>query len=157
MTTPDRARDDPPQMIPTAPQAGMVLHYSFLWKHEAERGQEEGVKDRPVVVLVLLSEGEEVLVAPITTKPADAGAAAIEVPQRVRDHLGLDAAQSWISIDTLNRFVWPGPDLRPVPGSNPSDALYGFIPQKLLDAARQSAMAELAKRVPGLVVRRTEE
>lgn len=79
------------------------------------------------------------------------------MPARVRQHLGLDAEHSWISIATLNRFVWPGPDLRPVPGSNPADVLYGFIPQKLLDAAKQSAMAELAKRVPGLVVRRTEE
>lgn len=144
-------------MVPQAPQAGMVLHYSFLWKHEAERGQDEGAKDRPVVVLVLLAEGEEVVVAPITTVPPEAGAPAVEVPQRVREHLGLDAHRSWISISTLNRFVWPGPDLRPVPGSNPADALYGFIPQKLLDAAKQSAMAELAKRVPGLVVRRTEK
>lgn len=135
----------------------MVLHYSFVWKHEAERGQDEGAKDRPVVVLVLLADGEEVVVAPLTTRPPEQSAPAIEVPARVRQHLGLDAEQSWISIATLNRFVWPGPDLRPVPGSNPADALYGFIPQKLLDAAKQSAMAELAKRVPGLVVRRTEE
>ncbi|HYD86732.1 MAG TPA: hypothetical protein VEA80_04600 [Vitreimonas sp.] len=144
-------------MIPKAPQAGMVLHYSFLWKHEAKRGQEEGAKDRPVVVLVLLADGEEVVVAPITTLSPDERAPALEVPSRVRAHLGLDANQSWISLATLNRFVWPGPDLRPVPGSSPADALYGFIPQKLLDAAQQTAMAELAKRVPGLVVRRTEE
>lgn len=157
MTTPERARDDLPHMIPKAPQAGMVLHYSFLWKHEAERGHDEGAKDRPVVVLVLLAEGDEVVVAPITTLPPEQGAPAIEVPARVRAHLGLDADQSWISIATLNRFVWPGPDLRSVPGRNPSDALYGFLPQKLLDAAKQSAMAELAKRVPGLVVRRTEQ
>ena len=144
-------------MVPKAPQAGMVLHYSFLWKHEAERGQDEGVKDRPVVVLILLAAGEEVVVAPITTVPPEPDAPAIEVPQRVRDHLGLDAQRSWISIATLNRFVWPGLDLRPAPGSDPANALYGFIPQRLLDAAKQSAMAELAKRVPGLVVRRTEE
>ena len=135
----------------------MVLRYSFLWKQEAERGHDEGAKDRPVVVLVLLADGEEVVVAPITTRPPEQSAPATKVPARVRQHLGLDAEQSWISIATLNRFVWPGPDLRPVPGSNPADALYGFIPQKLLDAAKQSAMAELAKRVPGLVVRRTEE
>lgn len=143
-------------MIPQAPQAGMVLHYSFLWKHEAERGQAEGAKDRPVVVLVLLAAGDEVVVAPITTRPPDEGEAAIAVPARVRAHLGLNAKQSWISIATLNRFVWPGPDLRPVPGTRPAKALYGYVPQKLLDAAKQAAMAELAKRVPGLVIRRTE-
>lgn len=144
-------------MIPATPQAGMVLHYSFLWKHEAERGQDEGSKDRSVVVLILLADGEEVVVAPITTLRPELGAPAIEVPARVRAHLGLDAEHCWISIATLNRFVWPGPDLRPAPGSDPSNALYGFIPQKLLDAARTTAIAELTKRVPGLVLRRTEE
>jgi hypothetical protein len=144
-------------MIPEAPQAGMVLHYSFLWKHEAARGQHEGVKERPVVVIVLLADGEEVVVAPITSQEPEAEAPAVEVPARVRAHLGLDAERSWISLATLNRFVWPGPDLRAVPGSNPSNALYGFIPQRLLDAAKASAMAELAKRVPGLVVRRSSE
>jgi hypothetical protein len=144
-------------MIPHPPQAGMVLHYSFLWKHEAERGRNEGAKDRPVVVVVLLADGEEVVVAPITTKPPEPGATAIETPARVRAHLGLDAAQSWISIATLNRFVWPGPDLRAVPGSAPSTALYGFMPQKLLDAVKSATMTELAKRAPGLVVRRREE
>ena len=144
-------------MTPNAPQAGMVLHYSFLWKHEAERGQSEGAKDRPVVVIVLLADGEEVVVAPITTQPPEPGAPAIEVPPRVRAHLSLDAARSWISIATLNRFVWPGPDLRAVPGSNPSTALYGFIPQKLLDAVKTKTLTELSKRVPGLVVKRGEE
>lgn len=144
-------------MIPHPPQAGMVLHYSFLWKHEAERGQREGAKDRPVVVVVLLADGEEVVVAPITTKAPEPDAPAIEVPPRVRAHLKLDAAQSWISLATLNRFVWPGPDLRSVPGSNPANALYGFIPQKLLDVVKTTTMTELSKRVPGLIVKRSEE
>lgn len=144
-------------MSPEAPQAGMVLHYSFLWKHEAERGRDEGVKDRPVVVIVLLADDEEVVVAPITTQPPRDGAPAIEVPTRVRAHLGLDATRCWISLATLNRFVWPGPDLRAVPARKPTTALYGFVPQRLLDAAKQIAMDELAKRLPGLVVRRNEE
>lgn len=144
-------------MIPHPPQAGMVLNYSFLWKHEAERGQSEGAKDRPVVVVVLLGDGEEVVVAPITTKAPEPDAPAIEVPPRVCAHLKLDAAQSWISLATLNRLVWPGPDLRAVPGSNPADALYGFIPQKLLDAVKIRTMAELARRTPGLVVKRSED
>lgn len=144
-------------MIPHPPQAGMVLHYSFLWKHEAERGQSEGVKDRPVAVVVLLADGEEVVVAPITTKAPESDTLAIEVPPRVRAHLKLDAAQSWISLATLNRFVWPGPDLRAVPDSNPANALYGFIPQKLLDGVKTATMTELSKRVPGLIVKRGEE
>lgn len=144
-------------MIPHPPQAGMVLHYSFLWKHEAERGQSEGAKDLPVVVVVLLADGEEVVVAPITTKAPEPDAPAIEAPSRVRAHLKLDAAQSWISLATLDRFVWPGPDLRAVPGSNPAKALYGFIPQKLLDVVKTTTMTELSKRVPGSIVKRSEK
>jgi hypothetical protein len=37
--------------------------------------------------------------------------------------LGLDAEQSWIMITEANGFVWPGPDLRPVPGRDGSTSL----------------------------------
>lgn len=40
----------------------------------------------------------------------------------------------------------PDPDLRPIPGRTPATAVYGFIPQKLLDAVKRIAMTELAKR-----------
>ena len=94
---------------------------------------------------------------PIATKAPHAGEPAMELPARVRSHLGLDVERSWISVATLNRFVWPGPDLRPIPGCAPATAVYGYIPQILLDALRRLAMVELAKRTPGLVVRRSDE
>lgn len=144
-------------MLPAKPEAGLVLRYAFLWRREAEQGRREGAKDRPVVVVVLLAEGEELVVAPITTKRPRAGEPAVELPARVRSHLGLDAERSWISVATLNRFVWPGPDLRPIPKRSPKTAVYGYIPQVLLDEVRRLVMTELAKRVPGLVVRREEE
>jgi hypothetical protein len=144
-------------MFPASPEAGLVVRYSFLWRRESEQGRQEGAKDRPVVVIVLLAEGDEVVVAPITTKAAHAGEPAIELPSRVRSHLGLDSERSWISVTTLNRFVWPGPDLRPIPGRSPKTAVYGYVPQILLDALRRLAMTELARRTPGLVVRRTDE
>ena len=144
-------------MNPERPEAGLVLRYSFLWRHEADRGREEGAKDRPVVVIVLLADGEEVVVAPITTRPPEAGDAAVEIPARIRRHLGLDADGCWISVATLNRFVWPGPDLRAIPGRAPASAVYGFIPQRLLDAAKSLVMTELSKRIPGLIVRRGDE
>ncbi|MBI3676754.1 MAG: hypothetical protein HY243_09080 [Proteobacteria bacterium] len=144
-------------MIPERPEAGMVFRYSFLWSGEAAKGQIEGVKDRPAVVIVLLAEGDEVVVAPFTTRPPAGDDVVVEVPQRVRTHLGLGDDRSWISLGTLNRFVWPGPDLRPVPGRKPANALYGYIPQKLLDAVKALAMAELSKRIPGLIVRRSND
>jgi hypothetical protein len=39
------------------PQPGLVIRYSYLWEREALEGREEGVKDRPcAIVLVLLGE-----------------------------------------------------------------------------------------------------
>jgi hypothetical protein len=143
-------------MIPAAPEAGMVVRYSFLWSHEAARGGSEGAKDRPVVVLVLMADGEEAVVAPVTTRAPHGDEPAVEIPRAVRRHLGLDADRCWISLATLNRFVWPGPDLRPIPKRRPATTLYGYVPQELLDAARARAMAALARRAPGLVVVRGE-
>jgi len=103
-----------------------------------------------------MPDAEEVVVAPFTTRPPGPDGVAIEVPARVRAHLGLDAERSWISIATLNRFVWPGPDIRAIPGRTPRTAIYGYIPQRLLDTVRTQARSELAKRAPSLVVRRDE-
>jgi hypothetical protein len=33
------------------PKPGLVIHYSYLWAHEHARGHEEGVKDRPAVIV----------------------------------------------------------------------------------------------------------
>lgn len=99
------------------PEAGLVICYSYLWHREHERGQEEGAKDRPCVVVVALvgADGiERVLVVPVThTLPAVAGEA-MEIPAAVKRRLGLDGERSWIVLVESNEFVSPGPDLRPI-------------------------------------------
>jgi hypothetical protein len=47
-----------PQPVP-----GLVLRYSYLWEAEHRRGQEEGVKDRPcaVVLVVTNDQGNDVV------------------------------------------------------------------------------------------------
>jgi hypothetical protein len=115
------------------PRPGLVVRYAYLWRDEAVRGREEGRKDRPcVVVLAVRARGEElvVTVAPITHSPPSATARAVELPAPTKQRLGLDEARSWIFTDDLNRFVWPGPDLRPVPGRSDTFA-YGLIPAAL--------------------------
>jgi hypothetical protein len=45
-----------------APRPGLVIRYSYLWAREAEEGRDEGVKDRPcAIVLVMLDEGGRAL------------------------------------------------------------------------------------------------
>lgn len=122
--------------LPT-PEPGLVIPYAYLWRHEHRKGQEEGRKIRPgVIVLAVHSAGSvapRVTVAPIThTQPLKSGEA-IELPTRVKEALGLDDKRSWIVLDEVNQFTWPGYDIRPVPGSKDRFA-YGFIPPKLYDA-----------------------
>ena len=119
-----------------APEPGLVIPYAYLWRHEHRKGQEEGRKVRPVVIVLAVQSPEggapRVTVAPITHTPPTKDEEAIELPPRVKQALGLDGDRSWIVLDEVNQFAWPGYDIRPVPGRKDSFA-YGFIPPKLYD------------------------
>lgn len=120
----------------SAPEPGLVIRYSYLWRDEARRGQEEGAKDRPCVVVLAVQTsdaGTTVLVAPITHTPPREAAAAIALPLAVKRRLGLDEARSWVITDDVNAFTWPGPDLRPVSGGE-SRFAYGRLPAALTNA-----------------------
>lgn len=124
-----------------APQPGLVIRYSYLWESEARQGREEGVKDRPcAVILVLLREGEEypiVRVLPITHAPFADSADALEIPTLTKERLGLDSERSWVVLTEANDFIWPGPDLRPVPGGDPGTVAYGFLPPGFMRILRE--------------------
>ena len=85
--------------------------------------------------------GTELLVVPITTREPRPDTAAIEIPPRVRQHLGLGADRSWIIADELNRFTWPGPDIRPVRSADGITPFYGKIPAKLYEQLRTKLAA----------------
>ena len=79
-----------------APQPGLVIRYSYLWKREALTGQEEGAKDRPcAVVLAVRDEAGrmQIYALPITHSPPTDGADAIEIPAMVKARMGLDGAR----------------------------------------------------------------
>jgi hypothetical protein len=94
------------------PEPGLVISYSYLWHYERAAGVEEGRKDRPCVILVALERqqnaGTVVVALPVTHRPPEDAAAAIEVPQAVKRHLGLDIERSWVVLNEGNQFVWPG-------------------------------------------------
>jgi hypothetical protein len=128
------------------PETGLVIHYAYLWRSDAERGEEEGRKDRPCAVVVarrVESSGAiGVMVAPITHREPAENTTAIEIPLPVKRRLGLDDARSWIITDELNIFAWPGPDLRPTPQAGQRFA-YGHLPKKLADELVKSVMAHV--------------
>lgn len=122
-----------------APDPGLVIRYSYLWKKEYDEGREEGTKDRPcaIVMSVSGSAGElQVLVLPITHTPPQNQADAIEIPSVTKTRLGLDSDRSWIVIGEANEFLWPGPDLRPLPGRDVATISYGHLPPRFFAHVR---------------------
>jgi hypothetical protein len=137
------------------PTPGDVLSYAYLWAREAAAGQEEGLKDRPVVVvLASVQTGNtlRIFVAPVTHSPPDALAQAVEMPANVKRDLGLDRERSWIVTSELNSFSWPGPDIRPLADGAP---FLGAIPDWLLVQVR-TALGELAQTFRLKVTKRSE-
>jgi hypothetical protein len=118
------------------PESGLVICYAYLWHAELQVGHEEGLKDRPCVI-VLAPEGNNdeivVTVLPITHRPPSVAAAAIEIPQSTKTRLGLDGERSWVVLTEMNRFPWPGPDLRPISRTQPDRFAYGLLPPAFFD------------------------
>jgi hypothetical protein len=65
----------------------------------------------------------------------------VEIPAKVKGQLGLDAARSWVVINEWNEFVWPGPDLRWVPGAGAASVAYGMPPPGLFATIRERFLA----------------
>jgi hypothetical protein len=130
------------------PEPGLVISYAYLWHHEHETGQDEGRKDRPCVIVVALERASDgatvVTVAPVTHRPPDDRDAAVEIPQTIKQHLGLDPQRSWVVVTEGNKFVWPGFDLRKVPGTERFD--YGFLPPRFFSSVLEGFTAWRKKR-----------
>jgi hypothetical protein len=138
------------------PEPGLVVRYAFLWRAEAARGQEEGLKDRPCAVVLTTrnEDGDEVvMVLPITHTPPLDPELAVEIPAVTKQRLGLDDDRSWIVLTDANRFIWPGPDLRPVRPGDPSTVAYGYLPRALFHAVRDKFVRALQRRLAGVVSR----
>lgn len=138
-----------------SPELGLVISYGYLWRTEHERGQEEGVKDRPCVIILAIEERDGrlmVTVMPVTHSPPSSAEEAVEIPQVTKRRLGLDEARSWIVVNEGNEFRWPGPDLRPI---KPEHFAYGFLPPNLLRQVQERFSAYVAAN-RSRVVPRTE-
>lgn len=141
-----------------APEPGSIIRYAYLWADEQRRGREEARKDRPALVLALavrMEDGQsEVLVLAIThTKPADERDA-VALPAALKRRLKLDDDVSFIVTTEGNAFVWPGPDIRPIPRRHPTTVVYGKIPDALLQEVARSFLAN-RRRQRAAMVRRT--
>lgn len=113
------------------PQPGLIIRYSYLWAQEAAQGREEGSKERPAAVVLIVRQSANaaprVYVLPITHTQPGKEIEALEIPPAVARTAGLDAARSWIVLSEFNEFVWPGFDLAIVPGRTPPSVAYGYL------------------------------
>ena len=103
-------------------RTGCVILFPYLWVREAERGETEGRKPRPVAVGVRIArpKGDDLLVLfPITSQPPSADRFAAEIPEMEKRRAGLDATlRLWIILDEYNQdtigqsfYLEPAPPL----------------------------------------------
>jgi hypothetical protein len=74
-------------------------------------------------------------------------------PLRAKERLGLDSKRSWVVLSEANDFIWPGPDLRPVPGSDPGTVAYGFLPPGFMRVLRERLERRWKERRTSAVIR----
>ena len=70
---------------------------------------------------------------------------AVEIPQRVKQRLGLDVDRSWVVLSEWNDFMWPGPDLRRAVAGDEGSVAYGMLPPGLFNAIRDRFLAIAGK------------
>jgi hypothetical protein len=140
--------------LPT-PEPGLVIRYSYLWHREHEQNREEGEKGRPCAIILTAfdEDGETVVtVLPVTHTPPQRADDAVELPLITKQRLGLDDARSWVVVTEVNRFIWPGPDLHPIPPVEAGQFDYGLLPPGLYRTIRERflscAKAQRLKVVP---------
>ena len=117
-----------------APSPGLVVHYGYLWAREREAGAIEGRKDRPCVIVLVEPQPDVapfVSLCPITHSPLGAPEQGVELPAATKRRLGLDEERSWVVVTEVNRFHWPGFDLRRTPEGR---EMWGELPPVLLRA-----------------------
>ncbi len=139
------------------PTPGLVIRYSYLWREEHIKGQEEGAKDLPCAIILVTANEENgdqtVTVLPITHTPPHQDDEAIEIPAATKRRLGLDDERSWVVLTEANRFIWPGPDVRPARQGDPDSVAYGLLPEGLFEQIRTRFIAKVRARKASAVAR----
>ena len=131
------------------PHPGRVISYSYLWAREQVDGREDGVKHRPCAIVLartVVAGRELITVVPVTHSPPANPVDVLEIPPAIKRLLGLDELASWIVLTEVNDFIWPGPDLAPIPGSGGQRFDYGVLPPGFFRVLRDRIGALIAER-----------
>lgn len=136
------------------PEPGLVIRFNYLWRREQIQGRENARYPRPCAVVLTYRRTTDdvliVMVVPITHSVPLEGVRALELPAKVKQHLGLDSERSWIVVDEVNEFAWPGFDLEPTAKGEIS---YGFLPPVLFLKLRAMVRESVRAGVLGRTIR----
>lgn len=110
------------------------------------------MKDRPCAVVLALP-AKSIVVLPITHSPPSQDQGALEIPELIKQRLGLDTERSWVVLAEANLFSWPGPDLRPRVNGDLSTIVYGLLPRSFFHAIREEFLRGIRARKIRLVQR----
>lgn len=115
---------------------------------------DESRKDRPCAIVVATPRDERghvrTIVAPITHRPPADSFASLEIPPAICRTLGLDDGRHWVRFDELNRFTWPGYDLRPRADGRYD---YGMLPRGFFDQVKRGILDVQQTRKGRIVTR----
>jgi hypothetical protein len=104
--------------LPSVPTPGLTICYSYLWHREkVDLKLSEGLKNRPCVIVLShepLAKLPGRFIADVVPVSHGKEEEAVEIPLAVKKRMGLDDQHSWIITTEINRFIWPGPDIRTV-------------------------------------------
>lgn len=138
------------------PYPGLVIRYSYLWHSEWTEGELEGQTNSTCALILAVQnreEGTRALAVPIVHTPPAREQNAIEIPAALKVRLGLNAERSWIVLDELNDFMWPGPDLRFLAGKGPETAAHGLLPPRFFRVVRERFLAAIRSKQAARVAR----
>ncbi len=110
-------------MTTDLPKIGQILNYVYLFRHEAQ-SRDEGVKDRPVVVIHVNEARRRVVVLPVTNA-GERYPGTIMMPDDVAKAANLRPGAA-VLVAEYSVFTWLGFDLRPL--ANTSGFVIGRLP-----------------------------
>lgn len=121
------------------PTVGMVVNYEYLWARQYHDGRTEGEKIRPCAILAVIEGKDEttVYVAPMTHTAPFHPEESIQLTDATSRRLRMNCGSSWLMVNEVNKFIWPGCDIRRVPNREPRTYCFGRLPEEVLLEARQ--------------------
>jgi hypothetical protein len=132
-------------------KTGDVIHYPYLWRREAEKGETEGRKSRPACLVIALEAQDKtyLYLLAITSKSPLISQKAIEIPSLELRRIGLKTdAPGWVIVSEYNRDI-----LGESYYLQPSDPIMGCFSNRFLLVLQQALRENL--RQPTALVKRS--